>query len=462
MNDKIIIWYLNQLDKWMWSYVLFFLLIGVGIFFTIRLRGMQFRYLGYSLKLAFTRSDQNAEGDISQFQALMTALAATIGIGSIAGVATAIVAGGFGAIFWMWVIALVGMATKFVEAILAVKYREVDAKGRMCGGPMYYLANGLKAKWLGIIFSICCLLAAVGGGNLIQAHSIAVACTELTACSVVWPGIIMAVLTAFVLFGGIKNIAKVSSFLVPIMALLYIVSGVFILCLHYDRIWAALVTIIQTAFTGQAAVGGFLGASVMMAIQLGAARGISSNEAGMGSAPIAAAAAKTDVPGRQALISMSGVFFSSFVVCTITALVIFVTDVLGVVGANGKVLNGVTLVIQAFRSVIPGGEFIVILGVILFGYTTIIGWAYYGEKSMEFLCGESLQKTYRLFFCFCVFLGSIMSLEVVWPLADIMNGLMTFPNLIGLMGLSSIACKESQQFFQLLKQEKKSIPSTEA
>lgn len=457
MNYQLMILYLNQLDKWMWSYLLFFLLIGVGLFFTIRLKGMQFRYLGYSLKLAFTRSDEDAEGDISQFQALMTALAATIGIASIAGVATAIVAGGFGSIFWMWMIALVGMATKFVEAILAVKYREVDGKGRMCGGPMYYLANGLKLKWLGIVFSICCLLATLGGGNLIQAHSIAVACTELTSCAVVWPGIIMAILTAFVLFGGIKNIAKISSLLVPIMAFLYIVSGLFILCVHYDRIWDGFFTIVQTAFTGQAAVGGFLGSSVMMAIQLGAARGISSNEAGMGSAPIAAAAAKTDVPGRQALISMSGVFFSSFIVCTITALVIFVTNVLGTVGANGEVLNGVSLVIHAFRSVIPGGEFIVIIGVILFGYTTIIGWAYYGEKSMEFLCGESLKKSYRFFFCFCVFLGSTMSLEIVWPLADIMNGLMTLPNLIGLIGLSSIACKESQQFFQLLKQEKKAV-----
>lgn len=455
MNYKIFVLYLNQLDKWMWSYVLFFLLIGVGIFFTIRLKGMQFRYLAYSLKIAFTRSDQDAEGDISQFQALMTALAATIGIGSIAGVATAIVAGGFGAVFWMWVIALVGMATKFVEAILAVKYREIDANGRMCGGPMYYLANGLELKWLGVIFSICCLLATLCGGNLIQANSIAIACTELISCSVVWPGMVMAILTAFVLFGGIKNIARISSLLVPIMALLYIISGLFILCVRYDRVWEGFLTIIQTAFTGQAAVGGFLGASVMMAIQLGAARGISSNEAGMGSAPIAAAAAKTDVPGRQALISMSGVFFSSFVVCTITALVISVTDVLGTLGANGETLNGVALVIQAFRSVIPGGEFIVILGVILFGYTTIIGWSYYGEKSMEFLCGESLQKSYRILFCFCVFLGSIMSIEIVWPLADIMNGLMTFPNLIGLIGLSSVACKEAQHFFQLLKKEKK-------
>lgn len=457
MDYKLMIWCLNQLDKWMWSYVLFFLLIGVGIFFTIRLKGMQFRYLGYSLKLAFTRSDQNAKGDISQFQALMTALAATIGIGSIAGVATAIVAGGFGAVFWMWAIALVGMATKFVEAILAVKYREIDAKGRMCGGPMYYLANGLKLKWLGVVFSVCCLLATFCGGNLIQAHSIAAACMELTSCSVVWPGIIVTALTALVLFGGIKNIAKLSSFLVPIMAFLYIVSGLFILCVQYHRVWDGFLTIIQTAFTGQAAVGGFLGASVMMAVQLGAARGISSNEAGMGSAPIAAAAAKTDVPGRQALISMSGVFFSSFVVCTITALVISVTDVLGTIGVNGEVLNGVALVIHAFRSVIPGGEFIVILGIILFGYTTIIGWAYYGEKSMEFLCGESLQKSYRIFFCFCVFLGSIMSLEIVWPLADIMNGLMTFPNLIGLIGLSSVACNEAQLFFQLLKHEKKAV-----
>ncbi len=330
---EIVSW-LNRVDEILWSRFLVILLVGVGLYFTVRLKGMQFRYLGYSLKLAFTRQDDEAEGDISQFQALMTALAATIGIGSIAGVATAIVSGGYGAVFWMWVIALIGMVTKYAEAILAVKYRTVDEKGRMSGGPMHYISMGLGWKWLGGLFALFCALSAFAGGNLIQSNSIAAAVQDLVHLSPAWTGGILACVTAVVLFGGIKSIGKLSSYLVPVMALMYVIGGLIILGVHFDRIPACLATIMSTAFTGQAAFGGFLGATVMTAVQLGVARGVSSNEAGLGSAPIAAAAAKTDVPGRQALISMSGVFLSSLVVCSITALVIGVTDVLGMTGAD--------------------------------------------------------------------------------------------------------------------------------
>lgn len=445
---------LNLIDYLLWSKALIFLLVGVGILLTWRLKGMQFRYLAYSLKIAFTRQDSQAEGDISQFQSLMTALAATIGIGSIAGVATAIVAGGFGAIFWMWIIALLGMATKFAEAILAVKYRISDKKGEMCGGPMYYIAKGLGWKWLGILFAVFCSLSAFAGGNLTQSNSIAAALHELVALPHMWTGIILTVITAVVILGGIKSIGKVSAYLVPIMALMYIVGGLIVLISRFERIPECFLTIVQAAFTGQAAFGGFLGASVASAIQLGVARGVSSNEAGLGSAPIAAAAAKTDVPGRQALISMTGVFLSSLVVCTITALVIGVTDVLGVVDANGKTLNGAPLVMHAFQSVIPGGGAIVAIGLILFGYSTIVGWAYYGEKCMEFLGGERILRFYRFVFCGVVFLGAIASFDIVWPIVDIMNGLMAFPNLIALFALTPIVVSEAQSFFLLLSQER--------
>lgn len=446
---------LNFVDHVLWSNFLVFLLVGVGLYFTYRLRGMQFRYLGYALKLAFTRQDEQAQGDISQFQALMTALAATIGIGSIAGVATAIVAGGFGAVFWMWVIALIGMVTKFSEAILAVKFRVVDERGRMSGGPMHYIARGLGWKWLGSLFAVCCAISAFAGGNLIQSNSIAAAVQDLMHLSPEWTGLILAAITGIVLLGGIKSIGRVSSFLVPIMALMYVVGGLVILCTQWTKIPEGLMAIVTSAFSGQAAFGGFLGASVSAAIQLGVARGVSSNEAGLGSAPIAAAAAKTDVPGRQALISMSGVFLSSIVVCTITALVISVTGVLGMTGEDGKALNGSLLVMQAFRSVIPGGDIIVTIGLILFGYTTIVGWSYYGEKCMEFLAGDTVLVGYRTIFSLFVFVGAVMSFDLVWPIADIMNGLMAIPNLIGLLGLSSVIAAESKTFFALIDKEKK-------
>lgn len=452
--------WLKTVDSLLWGNFLIFLLVAVGLLLTWKLRGMQFRFLLYSLKLAFSRQDPNAEGDISQFQSLMTALAATIGIGSIAGVATAIVAGGFGAIFWMWMIALLGMATKFAEALLAVKYRETDDKGEMRGGPMYYIAKGLGWKKLGGAFAVFGTLSAFAGGNLTQSHSIAAALHDLLLIPPLWTGISLSLITGFVLLGGIKTIGKISAYLVPLMALLYIAGGVIILILHWEKIPSCLSTIFHSAFQGQAAFGGFLGASVASAIELGASRGVSSNEAGLGSAPIAAAAAKTDSPGRQALISMTGVFLSTFIVCTITALTIGVTDVLGDLSLAGVPLNGAPLVMQAFRSTLPGGGGIVALGLILFGYSTIIGWAYYGEKCMEFLCGSWALRWYRALFCLIVFFGAIASLEVVWPLVDIMNGLMALPNLIALFALSGVVVQEAQGFFSLLAREKQPHPKS--
>lgn len=448
----------NLLQTWenfVWGAPLLVLILVVGGYLTILLRGVQFRYLFYSLKLAFTRQDSNAQGDISHFQALMTALAATIGIGSIAGVATAIYAGGLGALFWMWVSALVGMATKFGEAILSIKYRVMDEKGEMCGGPMYFLERGLKVKWLAIFFALAGAIASLGTGNMVQAHSVSHALTDLFHLNPWITGGILAVVTALTLFGGIKSIGKVSSFLVPVMAVFYIVGGLVILFFRWEAIPAAFAAIIKSAFTGEAALGGFAGSTVMMAIQYGISRGVFSSEAGLGTAPIAAAAAKTDVPGRQALVSMSGVFITSFIVCSITGLAIAVTGVLGGVGPDGVPYNGSVLALHAFDNILPGGGIIVTVSLVLFAYSTIIGWAYYGEKCVEYLWGVKIVPWYRTLFTLMVIPGTVLSLQVVWGFANIMNGLMAFPNLIGLLGLSSVIAVETRSFRELLKQEKK-------
>ena len=447
--------FLNMIDSILWGKFLIILLIGLGLYLTIRLGGMQFKYLGYSLKLAFSRKDEDAEGDISQFQALMTALAATIGIGSIAGVATAIIGGGFGAIFWMWLIAIIGMVTKYGEAILAVKYRKVDHRGEMCGGPMYYIERGLNWKWLAVSFAIFGALSALFGGNMTQSNSIAIAMFELVKMPHAWTGIILSIVTGAVVLGGIGSIGRVCAFLVPVMAGGYILGGLFIIFSNITHVPDVFALIFKSAFTGQGMIGGFTGAGILAAIHLGVARGISSNEAGLGSAPIAAAAAKTDVPGRQALISMTTVFLSTLVVCTITALVIGVTGVQGQVGADGILLNGAALVMAAFKSVIPGGQSIVAVGLVLFGFSTIVGWAYYGEKCVEYLFGEKILVYFRAFFCIVVLTGTLLSLEIVWPLVDIMNGLMALPNLIALFALSTVIKKESTIFFDLLSREKR-------
>ncbi len=444
----------DRLNNIIWGPPLLILLILVGIYLTIRTKGLQFRYLFYAHKLAFSRHDDEAQGDISHFQALMTSLAATIGIGSITGVATAIALGGMGALVWMWGAALFGMATKYGEAILAIKYRVIDEGGEMCGGPMYYIEKGMKWKWLATIFAVLGAITAIGTGNMVQANSVALAIADLLHIDPVWSGIALVVVVGVALIGGIKSIGKVAGVLVPTMAVFYIIGGLVIIALKIEAVPAAFGLIFRSAFSGQAAVGGFAGASVMMAIQLGVSRGVFSSEAGLGSSPIAAAAAKTDTPGRQALVSMCSVFITTGIVCTITGLVIAVSGVLGEVGTDGKLLDGSAMALHAFDNIIPYGGLIVTIALIPFAYSTILGWAYYGEKCVEYLFGYKATKSYRVIYTFLVFPGAILGLRLIWGFANMMNGLMAFPNLIALFALAGIISKETHFFRHLLKKEK--------
>ncbi len=451
MNDFV--FWLNKVDRWIWQ-PLFVILVGTGLFLTWKLRGLQFTRLWYSLKLIFQRHDENAQGDISHFQALMTALAATIGIGNIAGIATAVGMGGLGALFWLWVTALIGMATKYSEAILAIQYRIVDDRGEMAGGPMYYIQRGLGAKWLALIFALFGTITTFFTGNIVQSQSIASSLSCTIGLNEWITGLVLALFTGLVLIGGIKSIGGVTSFLVPIMALFYVIGCLIIIVLRFDALPQAISNIISSAFTGQAAVGGFAGASVMMAMQMGVARGIFSNESGLGTAPIAAAAAKTDIPGRQAMISMTGAFLST-IVCTFTGLVLAVTNILGTNGPDGKMLNGAPMTIAAFESVIPFGSWIVIIGSILFGYSTIVGWAYYGEKCCEYLLGTKSIFWYRLIFTIVVFFAVAIPLEVVWALADIANAFMAAPNLIALLALSGVVMSQTSLFLKKVAEEER-------
>lgn len=447
--------YLDLFYGWVWGLPLLILLIGIGIYLTIVLRGLQFRYLPYALKLAFgPQHAEEGKGDITHFQSLMTALAATIGIGNIAGVATALTVGGRGALFWMWVTALIGMATKYAEAILAVKYRTVDKRGEMCGGPMYFIEAGLGWKWLAICFALFGAIAAFGGGNMLQANSVADVMKSMFQVDPLWTGIVLAILTGFTIIGGIHSIGNIASFLVPIMAILYIGGGVAIVLVNYERVPEAIYNIFYYAFTGEAAVGAFLGSSLSMALQVGVSRGLMTSEAGLGTASIAAAAAKTDLPGRQALVSMTGCFLATVIMCSVTGLALGVTDVFGTTDEAGKLLTGASMTLTAFNSVFPSwGGYIVTLGLILFAFTTIVGWAYYGEKCVEYLFGERSVPFYRFIFTLIVIPGAILELEVVWKISDIFNGLMAFPNLIALVALSGIVVAETNAFLKVLAAE---------
>ena len=449
---------LDILYSWVWGAPLLILIFGIGLFFTIALGGLQFRYLGYALRLVCSRGNAHPEaegkGDISHFQSLMTALAATMGIGNIAGVATAITVGGMGALFWMWITALLGMATKYAEALLAVQYRQVDAKGEMCGGPMYFIESGLKQKGLAIAFAFFGAVAAFGGGNMLQANSVSDVLQTVFQVTPVVSGLVMAVLTAATLIGGIKSIGRVSGYLVPFMGIFYMLGACVILVLRYEQIPGTLLSIFQHAFTGQAAVGGFLGSTILMAVRVGVSRGLMTSEAGLGTASIAAAAAKTDLPGRQALVSMTGSFLATVVMCSMTGLVLGVTGVLGQVGLDGHLLTGASLTVAAFESVVWGGGYIVAIGLVLFAFTTILGWAYYGEKCVEYLWGLKAVFWYRMSFIFMILPGAMLQLELVWKISDVFNGLMAIPNLIGLLALSGVVIKETRLFLHVLKAEK--------
>lgn len=460
---------LNAVDAFVWGpFFLIPLLLGTGLWLTIRLTGIQFRKLGPALHLALLKRDEGAgesvegtqplddtiEGDISHYQALTTALAATVGVGNIAGVATAIHIGGPGAVFWMWVTGLVGMASKYSEAFLAVRFRTKDAKGEMSGGPQYYLEHVTKVKWLGralaIAFAIFAIIASFGIGNLTQANSVA---TQLEASFGVNPwmtGLFMAALTGIVLLGGVKSIGRVTSAFVPIMIILYVGASLIVLGLYATKIPAALALIFHDAFTGTAATGGFVGSTFMMVLQYGVARGIFSNESGMGSAAIAAAAARTREPVRQGLVSMTQTFIDTIIVVSMTALVIVVTGAWTVTDADGQTLDGSPLTAQAFNIGFPGGQghFVVAVSLVFFAFSTVLGWAYYGERCVQRLFGLKAVTVYRLLFAIVVFVGCITELKVAWTLADVTNGLMALPNLIGLILASGLIARETRAYLK--------------
>jgi AGCS family alanine or glycine:cation symporter len=445
--------FLSDLKDFIWGPPLLILLIGTGVYLTVILKGVQFRYLGYAIKQVFAKTKRGSEGDISPFEALMTSLAGAIGTGAIVGVATALAVGGLGSLFWMWITAFVGMATKYAESMLAVKYRVLDERGEMMGGPAQYIEKGLGWKWMAIAFALIGAIGAITTGNLVQVNAITEAIGHLKAFDHLWIGIGLAIVTGLVIIGGVKSIGHVAGVLVPIMALFYMIGGLVILFMHYDQIPAALLLIFKSAFAGQAAVGGFAGSSIMMALQSGVSRSVFSNEAGLGISSIAAAAAKTDSPGRQGMITMTGALVSTIIVCTVTGLAIAVTDIHGATNDHGEILNGATMAFTAFSSTIAGGGYIVSIGLILFAFSTVIAWAYYGEKCFEYLFGPRSVLIYRILFTLIIVPGAILKMELAWHLADITNGLMVIPNLIALIGLSKVIVSENDKFLELVKAE---------
>ncbi len=441
--------FFDTVGGWVWGPYMLVFLVGTGVFLTIVLRGLQFSMLGYALKQAFRphpkkEDGSDHEGDVSHFGALMTALSATIGTGNIAGVATAVVMGGPGAVFWMWMTAVFGMATKYGEGVLAVKYRKVNERGEMSGGPMYYIEYGLGAKWkwLAFAFALFGTIASFGIGSSVQSNSVAQSIQSSFGIEPWISGVALTAFTAIVILGGIKSIAKVSSVIVPFMALFYVIGGLVIIAMNTHLLLPALNLIFSDAFTGQAVAGGALGS----VIRYGVARGVFSNEAGMGSAPIAAAAAKTDHPVRQALVSMTGTFLDTIIVCSITGVVL----VMGLMGTGEFVkpeITGAALTTQTFNNMLPGpGGWIVTIGLIFFAYSTILGWCYYGEKCATYVFGDKFVPLYRVIYVATVMMGTVASLDLVWAAADTFNGLMSIPNLIALVLLSGVIVKETKDF----------------
>ena len=439
---------LNEIDNFIWGPPLLVLLVGTGVLLTIRLNLLQIFKLPKALNLIF-RAQNAGSGDIDSFKALCTALSATVGTGNIVGVATAIHAGGPGALFWMWMAAFFGMATKYAEGLLAVKYRETDEKGEIAGGPMYYIKNGMgkKYKWLGGLFAFFGVLVAYFGiGTFAQVNSI-VDITKMTiGLDPVWTGAILTIFVAAITIGGLQSIAAAASRIVPAMAFIYFLSTIGVLLVFADKVPAAVSMIFESAFTTTAATGGFLGATVMMAMRNGVARGVFSKESGLGSAPIVAAAAKTKWPAEQGLISMTGTFIDTIIICTLTGLTLVVT------GVWCGMENGAALTNAAFTSAFPVfGGYMLLIGLVLFAFTTILGWNYYGERCMIYLVGTKGVLPYRLVFILLIASGAFLKLEAIWILADIVNGLMAIPNLIALLFLSGICVRETKKYMDHLK-----------
>ena len=454
-------YWLGRASTLVWGLPTIVLLLGTGVYLTLVLRGVQFRKLGAALRLALVkRKAEGAEGDITHYQALMTALAATVGVGNIAGVATAIAAGGPGALFWMWVTALFGMATKYSEALLGVHYREVDLRGDMAGGPMYYLSRGIGGRlgrFLAATFAVFAALAAFGIGCMVQSNSVADALQSSLAVPPLLTAVIIAALAGLVILGGIQSIGRVAGTFVPVMVLFYLAGGLIVLLTNWRALDDTAAIVFRSAFTGTAAVGGFLGASVREAIRMGIARGIFSNESGLGTGGIAAAAARTRTAPAQALVSMTQTFIDTIVVCTITGFTIIGTGVyMRPDPTTGLAYTGAPLTMAAFEAGLPGeiGGHIVAIGLSFFAFSTILGWAYYGERAVEYLFGLRATWPYRLLFILAAFTGAAVlqvghsaGLELVWTLSDVLNGAMAFPNLVGLLLLSGVVARETRRAF---------------
>ena len=427
---------LTQISDFIWGYPLLILLFGTHIYLTIRLKFIQ-RFIGKGIKISLSKKKEG-EGDISQFGALTTALAATIGTGNIVGVATAVAAGGPGAVLWMWLTGVFGIATKYSEALLAVKYRVTNEKGEYSGGPMYALERGLNMKWLAVLFAAFTAITAFGIGSMVQANSISSLVESSFHISPWITGVILMVLTAVVIIGGIKSIANVCEKLVPFMAIFYVLGGLILLLINFPSIPHTISLIFSSAFTGQAAMGGFAGATIKEAMRFGIARGLFSNESGLGSAPIVAAAAQTKNAVRQALVSSTGTFWDTVVVCAITGLVVVNSGE----WMNG--LNGALLTQKAFSDIPVIGPIILTVGLLTFVFSTILGWSYYGEKAAEYLFGNKVIKPYRWAWVLSVLIGSVLSLHMVWTFADITNALMAVPNLVALLLLSKVIVEETK------------------
>ena len=433
--------FLTEVSGLLWGWPMIILLLGTHLFLTIRLRFPQ-RHIFKAIRLSVKR-DPDATGDVSQFGALATALAATIGTGNIIGVATAIALGGPGAVLWCWLTGVFGIATKYAEGLLAIKYRVKTKNGKMLGGPMYALERGLGWRWLAILFAVFTALAAFGIGNTVQANAIATVAQESYGVSPYITGTIVCLLTGAVVLGGVKSIARVCGMLVPVMAFFYVAGCVYILFVNADYLGAALRMIVLSAFSPEAAGGGFVGSTVMMAARFGIARGLFSNESGMGSAPIVAAAAQTKNPVRQALVSSSGTFWDTVVICALTGLVI-VSSVIAYPDIDFS--NGATLTKAAFSKIPYVGTPLLTFGLLTFSFSTILGWCYYGDRAVEYFKGRQWVKGYRVIYITAVFVGSVMNLALVWNLADCMNALMAIPNLISLLCLNGIIVHETRKY----------------
>ena len=433
--------FFSLLSSFLWGWPMIILLLGTHVFLTFRLRIPQ-RKLFTGIKLSI-KKDTKAEGDVSQFGALATALAATIGTGNIVGVATAVALGGPGAVMWCWLTGIFGMSTKYAEGLLAVKYRVKTPDGRMLGGPMYALERGLGMKWLAILFAIFTALASFGIGCTVQANSIALLANETFGVPTWLIGIMVCLLTALVILGGVKAIAKVCTILVPFMAILYVIGCVAILCFNYNYVWPAVQLIVDSAFNPAAAGGGLAGATVMMAARYGIARGLFSNESGLGSAPIVAAAAQTRNPVRQALVSSTGTFWDTVIICALTGLVL-VSSILAYPDITFE--DGAALTKVAFSKIPYVGAPLLSFGILTFAFSTIIGWSYYGESAVNYLEGRRTNRFYRILFIVALFFGSIINLDIIWNIADCMNALMAIPNLVALLLLSGVAARETKRY----------------